>query len=169
MKNFFSIILLFCLTLSTFDVFASSRVQEAISSDRESRLEEINRLVLKINQAETDLANFRYELSRVQANSTKLDKSIFMRDAAGVVAALGFCATMIYHKSHVTPSMVMLVGGYTLSTISAVVMAIEHKGVRLSQKEINDLKMSIVKLENSIAIEKINLQKEIDLLESLYY
>lgn len=161
------IIISFMLFLSfSLTVFASSRVQDCLDDARSSRLEEINKIVLKINQAETELANFQFELNRVRANSNKLDHDILMRDTAGVVAAIGFATTLLYHKNHVTPGVFILVGGYTLSALSAIVVAIEDKGVRLSRKEIRDLEASVVKLERLIAKEKKNLEKEIDVLNS---
>ena len=163
MKQFILLLLILCFSLPT---FASTRVEDCLNDDRAARLEEINRLVIKINQSESDLANFRFELGRIQSNSSKLSHDIFMRDASGALAAIGFFTTLIYQKKHITPNVFWLVGGYTLSTISAIVMAIENKGVRLSQKEIADLKQSIAKLERLIVAEKKNLEREIDLLNS---
>lgn len=162
MKQLFIFIIVFSISLSA---FASSRVEDCLNDDREARMEEINRIIIKINKAEAELSNFRFELQRIQSNSSKLDHDIFMRNTAGVLAAVGFVTTLVYQKKHVTPRAFMLVGGYTLSAISAIVMTIENKGVRLSQKEISDLKASIVKLEKLIALEKKNLEKEIGVLQ----
>lgn len=164
MKKFFTFLLVFAFSVS---VFASSRVDDCLSDDRDTRIEEINRIILKINKAGEELTNFRFELQRIQSNSSKLDQDIFMRNTAGVIAAVGFATTLLYHQKYITPSVFMLVGGYTLSAISAVVMAIENKGVRLSQKEVGDLKASILKLKRLIMLEKKNLEKEIDLIRFL--
>lgn len=161
MKKLLAIVIVFALSMS---VFASSRVDESFNEDRDARIEEINKIILKINRAEKELSDFRFELQRIQSNGSKLNHDIFMRNTAGVMAAVGFAATLIYHRKHVTPSAVMLVGGYTLTAISAIVMAVENKGVSLNQKEINDLKASILKLEKIIILEKKNLEKEIGLL-----
>lgn len=158
------IILLFLMLSVSVSSFATSRVEDLINEDRDSRLDEINRIVLKINSAEAELTTFRFELDRVQANSSKLDHDIFMRNTAGILAAVGFCTTLIYHKKHVTPSIFMLIGGYTLSTVSTIVMAIENKGVRLSKKEVSDLQLSIRNLELLIKAEKKDLEKEINIL-----
>jgi hypothetical protein len=174
MKKIISFILLFSMSLpvfaSTGDSFSASmlskRVEDNFTDDRDTRLSEINKIVLKINQSETELSNFRFELSRVQSNSSKLDHAVFMRNTAGIIAALGFVTTLVYQKKHISPNVFKLVGGYTLSAISMIVMTVENKGVRLSQKEISDLEQSIANLEKLISIEKINLQKEIDVLET---
>ena len=163
MKKLIITILLISFSMGA---FATSRVEDCFNDDRDSRLEEINRIILKINQAELELSNFQFELSRVQSNSSQLDHNIFMRNTAGVVAAVGFVTTLVYQRKHVTPSIFMLAGGYTLSAISTIVMAIENNGVRLSKKEINDLKASIAKLERLIRLEKKNLEKEIGYLIS---
>lgn len=161
MKKLFAIVIVFTLSMSA---FASSRVDESFNEDRDARIEEINKIVLKINQAEKELADFRFELQRIQSNGSKLNHDIFMRNTAGVIAAVGFATTLIYHKRYITPSAFMLVGGYTLSAISVIVMTIENKGIRLSQKELTDLRASILKLEKIIVFEKKNLEKEIGIL-----
>lgn len=164
MKNLILAFIISCLSLCT---YASSRVEESLNDDRNARIEEINRIVLKINQAQQELENFQFELKKIEANSSKLDHAIFMRNTAGVIAALGFVTTLVYQKKHLTPRAYMLVGGYTITAISAIVMAIENNGVNLSLKEISDLKASILKLEKLIAIEKKNLEKEVGLLVNL--
>jgi hypothetical protein len=161
MKKIITLMMIMCFSSV---VLASSRVDLSLEADRESRIEEINKLVLQINQAEQELSNFRFELGRVEANSSVLDHHVLMRNVAGAVAAIGLCSTLIYHTKNIKPKIFMLVGGYTISAISSIVLAIEHNGVKLSLKEINDVKLSIIKLEKIIAIEKKNLEKEISLL-----
>ena len=146
--------------------YASSRIDQVLKSDREARIEEINRITILINESQLDLANFQYELTRITSDKSVYKHKVFMRNVAGVVAAIGFCTTLIYQKQRIIPTLYRLVGGYTLAGISTIVMAIEHQGVRLSQKEIDDLKKSIIKLEVLIQVEKKNLAREIEILNS---
>jgi hypothetical protein len=161
MKYFLVAIFISFYCLST---LASSRVDECIVDERNTRIDEVNRIILKINEAQVELNNFQFELKKIEANSSKLDHEIFMRNTAGVISALGFVTTLAYQKKYISPRAYMLAGGYTLSAVSAIVMAIENNGVRLSHKEINDLKASIKKIENLIILEKKNLEREIGFL-----
>ena len=158
MRKLIAILSLFLLLSNS--LFASARVSKVLEIDREARFIEINKKVDQINKAEMELVNFQYELSRTEAENTKLRHEVFMRNVARVLAAVGFCTTLLYQKKFITPGAFMLVGGYSLSGISAIIMAIEQDGIRLNNMEINDLKASIGHLENLIEVEKKNLEKE---------
>lgn len=153
MKNFLktTIVMLVIQSMQMGQTFASARVDDVLSFDREAQVRKIYREKDELKAHKNELENIEQHLKR-----TRKGQNIYLRfqTIAGSIIVIGIVIGS--YKAYFPPGFRAMLGAYL------TVNGISRGLVKLSDKEVILLLSEIVILSQQISLYQVNLDKQLE-------